>query len=213
MPYPLQLSQNYDLFALGLGRCTKSKASLKLKPDATPVYRKARPVPYAVLPRLSQEIDSLVAAKVLSPVDHSDWAAPVVVVHKKNGSIRLCADFSTGLNDALDQHQHPLPIPDDIFTKLNGGQYFSQIDVAEAYLQLEMDEKSRPLLTTNTHQGLHRLNRLPFGVKSAPAIFQQQMDTVIAGLDGTAAYLDDIIVTGKTVNEHNARLERSPKNP
>ncbi|PIO63819.1 reverse transcriptase [Teladorsagia circumcincta] len=128
-------------------------------------------------------------------------------IKKKNGSIRLCADFSTGLNDALDQHQHPLPTPDDIFTKMNGGQYFSQLDLAEAYLQLEVDEESRPLLTINTHQGLYGLNRLPFGVKSAPAIFQQQMDTMVAGLDGTAAYLDDIIVTGKTINEHNARLE------
>ncbi|PIO75421.1 hypothetical protein TELCIR_02545 [Teladorsagia circumcincta] len=107
------------VFAPGLGCWTKSKASLKLKPDATPVFQKARPVSYAVLPRLSQEIGRLVAANVLSPVGHSDWAAPIIVVQKKNGSIRLCANFSTGLNDALDQHQHPLPTPDDIFTKLN----------------------------------------------------------------------------------------------
>ncbi|PIO56766.1 hypothetical protein TELCIR_21833, partial [Teladorsagia circumcincta] len=139
------------VFTSGLGCCTKSKVSLKLKPNATPVFRKARPVPYAVQPRIAQEIDRLVAANVLTPVDHSDWAAPVVVVQKKNGSIRLCADFSTGLNNALEQHQHPLPTPDDIFAKLNGGRYFSQLDLAEAYFQLEMDEDSRPLLTINTH--------------------------------------------------------------
>ncbi|EYC16482.1 hypothetical protein Y032_0033g2680 [Ancylostoma ceylanicum] len=69
-----------------------------------------------------------------------------------------------------------------------------------------MDEDSRPLLTINTHRGLYRLNRLPFGVKPAPGIFQQYIDALIAGLDGTAAYLDDIIVTGRTVDEHNARL-------
>ncbi|PIO76779.1 reverse transcriptase, partial [Teladorsagia circumcincta] len=112
-----------------------------------------------------------------------------------------------GLNGALEQHQHPLPTPDDIFAKLNGGKFFSQLDLAEAYLQMEVDEESRLLLTINTHRGLYRLNRLPFGVKAAPAIFQQQMDTLTAGLDGTAAYLDDIIVTGKTTDEHNARLE------
>ncbi|PIO72335.1 zinc knuckle [Teladorsagia circumcincta] len=172
------------VFAPGLGCCTKSKAFLKLKPDATPVFRKARPVPYAVQPRITQELDRLVTANVLTPVEHSEWAAPVVVVQKKNGTIRLCADFSTGLNDALEQHQHPLPTPDDIFTKLNGGRYFSQLDLAEAYLQMEVDEESRPLLTINTHRGLYRLNRLPFGVKAAPAIFQQQMDTLTAGLDG-----------------------------
>ncbi|XGW02676.1 hypothetical protein V3C99_014594, partial [Haemonchus contortus] len=70
-----------------------------------------------------------------------------------------------------------------------------------------MDEESRQLLTINTHRGLYRLNRLPFGVKAAPAIFQQQMDTMTAGLEGTAAYLDDIIVTGRTIEEHNSRLE------
>ncbi|VDO61477.1 unnamed protein product [Haemonchus placei] len=117
-------------------------------------------------PRISQEIDRLVAGKVLTPVEHSDWAALVVVVQKKNGSIRLCADFSTGLNDALEQHQHPLPAPDDIFAKLNGGRYFSQLDLAEAYLQIEMGEESRQLLTINTHRGLYRLNRLSFGVKA-----------------------------------------------
>ncbi|PIO63147.1 hypothetical protein TELCIR_15269 [Teladorsagia circumcincta] len=70
-----------------------------------------------------------------------------------------------------------------------------------------MDEESRSLLTINTHRGLYQLNRLPFGVKAAPAIFQQQMDTLTAGLDGTAAYFDDIIINGKTIDEHNARLE------
>ncbi|EPB69438.1 hypothetical protein ANCCEY_11476 [Ancylostoma ceylanicum] len=93
----------------GQGRCVKSKAHLTLKPDAKPVFQKARPIPYAALPCISQEIDRLVAADVLSPIDHSDWAAPIVVVQKKNGSIRLCADYSTGLSDALEQHHHPLP--------------------------------------------------------------------------------------------------------
>ncbi|VDL65732.1 unnamed protein product [Nippostrongylus brasiliensis] len=131
------LKQFPAVFSSELGCCTKSKAKLVLKPNSKPIFRKARPVPYAALPRPSPEIDRLVAAEVLSPVDHAEWAAPVVAVQKKNGSIRLCADFSTGLNDALDQHQYPLPMPDDIFTKLNGGRYFSQLDLAEAYLQLK----------------------------------------------------------------------------
>ncbi|EYC29726.1 hypothetical protein Y032_0006g3147 [Ancylostoma ceylanicum] len=174
--------RSMESLAPELGRCVKSKAHLTLKPDAKPVFRKARSVPHAALPRISQEIDRLVAADVLSPIDHSDWAAPIVAVQKKNGSIRLCADYSTGLNDALEQHQHPLPTPDDIFAKLNGGRYFSQLDLAEAYLQLEMDEVSRPLLTINTHRGLYRLNRLLFGVKPAPGISQQYIDALIAGL-------------------------------
>ncbi|PIO71540.1 reverse transcriptase [Teladorsagia circumcincta] len=195
------------VFTPGLGHCTKSKAKLVLKPNAKPVFQKARPVPYAAVQKISTGIDRLVSTQVLTPIDHSDWAAPIVAVQKKNGTIRLCADYSTGLNDALVQHQHPLPTPDDIFTKLNGGRYFSQLDLAEAYLQLEVDDDSKQLLTINTHQGLYRFNRLPFGVKPAPGIFQQCIDALIAGLHGTAAYLDDILVTGRTIDEHNTRLD------
>ena len=113
-----------DVFAPNLGCCTKTKAMLQLKIDASPVFKKKRPVPYATLPLLNAEIDRLLHLDIISPVDHSDWAAPVVVVKKANGSIRLCADFSTGLNDALMLHQHPLPTAGDIFTKLNGGTIF-----------------------------------------------------------------------------------------
>ncbi|EYC16479.1 hypothetical protein Y032_0033g2679 [Ancylostoma ceylanicum] len=84
-----QLQKQFvTVFAPGLGRCVKSKAHLALKPDAKPVFGKARPVPYAALPRISQEIDRLVAADVLSPIDHSDWAAPIVVVQKISPTLR-----------------------------------------------------------------------------------------------------------------------------
>ncbi|KAK6764099.1 hypothetical protein RB195_024431 [Necator americanus] len=126
---------------------------------------------------------------------------------EENGSIRLCTDYSTGLNDALEQNQHPLPTPEDTFAKLSGGRYFSQLDLAEAYFQLEVNDVSKQLLTINTHRGLYRFNRLPFGVKPTPCIFQKCMDALIAGTDGASAYLVDILVTGRTIGEHNARLD------
>ncbi|KIH46652.1 reverse transcriptase [Ancylostoma duodenale] len=196
-----------DMFSPGLGRCTKTKAKLVLKPDATPIYRQRRPVPFASQSAVNAEIDRLLNEGVLSAVDHSNWAAPMVVVKKSNGTTRICADFSTGLNDALMLHQHPLPTAEEVFTKLNGGQLFSQIDLADAYLQVEVDENSKELLTVNIHRGLFRYNRLTFGVKSAPGIFQQIIGSMIAGLTGVAAYLDDIIVTGRTVDEHRQNLE------
>nr|CDJ98010.1 RNA-directed DNA polymerase (reverse transcriptase) domain containing protein [Haemonchus contortus] len=196
-----------DVFKTGLGRCTKTKATLRLKPDAHPVFRKKRPVLYAYVAALDEEIDRLLAEQVLSPVDYSAWAAPIVVVKKSNGTLRLCADFSTGLNDALMLHQHPLPTPDDVFAKLNGGTAFTRIDFADAYLQIEVEDEAKELLTINTHRGLLRYNRLPFGVKSAPGIFQQIIDSMICGLEGCAAYLDDVIVTGRNIEEHVANLE------
>ena len=196
-----------DVFKPELGLCTKISASLQLKPDAQPVFKKKRPVPHAAFEQLNNEISRLQKEGIISPVDHSQWAAPIVAVRKANGSIRLCADFSTGLNDSLMLHRHPLPTMDDVFTKLNGGTVFSQVDFAEAYHQVEVAENCKELLTINTHKGLFRYNRLPFGVKSAPGIFQQIIDTMISGLDGVAAYLDDVIVTGRTLEEHNANLE------
>ncbi|PIO58682.1 hypothetical protein TELCIR_19879, partial [Teladorsagia circumcincta] len=98
-----------------------------------------------------------------------------------------------------------------IFATLTGGQYFSHIDFADAYLQVEMDQQSKQLLTINTHRGLYQYNRLPFGVKSAPAIFQQIMDATFAGLQGVVAYLDDVIVVGRTEEERRRNLHAAFK--
>jgi hypothetical protein len=196
-----------DVFQSGLGCCTKVKASLKLQPGALPVFRPKRPVPYAVLPCVEKELDRLQNLGVIQPVNYSPWAAPIVVVKKANGQIRICADYSTGLNAALDTHQYPLPIPEDLFTKLNGGTCFAKLDLSDAYFQIEVEDDSKQLLTINTHRGLFQFNRLPFGVKSAPAIFQQIMDAMLSGLPGVAVYLDEIIiVTGSTRDELFHRL-------
>ncbi|KFD66374.1 hypothetical protein M514_05772, partial [Trichuris suis] len=111
-----------------LGHCKFAKASLRLRPDAQPVFRPKRPVPYAVVPLVEAELDRLEKLGVISKVNCSAWAAPLVAVRKRDGRLRLCADFSTGLNDALEMHQYPLPTPEDIFSTLNGGTVFSQID-------------------------------------------------------------------------------------
>ena len=130
----------------------KLKATLKLKSDSKPIFRTKRPVPYAALATVESELNRLQQAGVIQPIDYSSWAAPIVMMKKANGKIRLCADFSTGLNDALDIHQYPLPAPDDLFIKLNGGTCFAKLDLADAYLQMDVDEDSKNLLTINTHR-------------------------------------------------------------
>ena len=113
-------------------------------------------------------------------------------MRKKSNQIWVCADFSTGLNQALKDHNYTLPSPEEIFDKLNGGKIFSKIDLSDAYLQIEVEENSSKLLCINTHRGLYKFNRLAFGVKVAPAIFQQAMDAMLGDLDFATAYLDDI---------------------
>jgi hypothetical protein len=100
-----------DVFKDGLGQCALMKATLTLKQNPTPGYRRARPVPYASLPIVEQELDPLLKIGIIKSVRHADWAAPVIFVEKPNGSTRLCVDYSTGLNEAFQLHQHHFPVP------------------------------------------------------------------------------------------------------
>uniref|UniRef100_A0A914CW25 RNA-directed DNA polymerase n=1 Tax=Acrobeloides nanus TaxID=290746 RepID=A0A914CW25_9BILA len=197
-----------NVFSPGLGHCKMFKAHLQLKAGSKPIFRKHRSVPYASQQAVEQELRRLEQIGTITKVNYADWAAPIHVVRKKNGNTRVTVDFSTGLNDSLEMHQYHLPLPDDIFAHLNGGKFFSIIDFSDAYLQIEMDDESKALLTINTHNGLYRYERLAFGVKSAPGIFQEGINKMLSGLSGVTAYLDDVIVTGSTIEEHQNNLQK-----
>ena len=109
-------------------------------------------------------------------------------------------------NQVLKDHYYPLPSSEEIFNKLNGGKIFSKIDLSDAFLQIEMEENSSKLLCINTQRGLYKFNRLAFGVKVAPAIFQQVIDAMLGDLDFVTAYLDDILITTKSVTEHRNHM-------
>ncbi|XP_058816916.1 uncharacterized protein K02A2.6-like [Topomyia yanbarensis] len=195
-----------NVFTDQLGLCSKTKVKLELKKSVRPVFCPKRLVAYAMYDAVDQELDRLENLNIITPVEYSEWAAPIVVVRKANGSIRICGDYYTGLNAALQPNQYPLPLPDDIFAKLTNCKVFSQIDLSDAFLQVEVDEQYRKLLTINTHRGLYSYNRLPPGVKIAPSAFQQLIDTMLAGLQFTCGYLDDVIVGGKTEEDHDRNL-------
>ena len=86
-----------------------------MKDGAQPVFKKKRNVPFAALEQINKELDRLEQAGILSKTDFSKWAAPTVHVKKKSNQIQICADFSTGLNDALKNHHYPLPSLEEIF--------------------------------------------------------------------------------------------------
>ena len=181
-------------------------ASLQLKQGATPRFVRARPPPFALKEVIAKELDRLEEAGIIEKVQHSQWAAPVVPVPKSNGRIRLCGDYKVSVNPSLEVDKYPLPKPDDLFATLAGGQKFTKIDLTNAYQQMVLDEGSRELVTINTHKGLYRYTRLPFGVASAPALFQKTMDTVLQGLPRVICYLDDILITGSTEEEHKSNV-------
>ncbi|KAL5467494.1 hypothetical protein EMCRGX_G031729 [Ephydatia muelleri] len=202
------LIQRYsDLFRNDLGKMRHFKATLKLLPDVQPKFHRPRPVPFALKEAVERELDRLEEAGVIEKVTHCEWAAPVVVVPKKNGTVRLCGDYKVSINQALMVDQYPLPKPSDLFAALSGGKWFTKLDLAQAYTQMELDEVSRQFVAINTHRGLYRYTRLPFGIASAPAIFQRAMDTILQGMSGVLCYLDDTLIVGKNKEEHLATVE------
>lgn len=198
-----QLCEEFqDLFSPGVGCAKEFQASLTLRPRASPRYCKARPVPLALQPLVAQELDRLQQDGVISPIRFSQWATPVVILHKPSGKLRICGDFKATLNPQLVVDDYPLPKPDELFTKLAGGKFFSKIDLAEAYLQLPLDSTSADLVVIATHIGLFRLNRLMYGIASAPAIFQRYLEQLLKDIPGCINYLDDIVVSGTSAEDH-----------
>lgn len=100
-----------------------------------------------------------------------------------------------------------MPRLEDLFSTLSGGQFFTKLDLSQAYQQVLLEENAKQYLTINTHRGLFQYTRLPFGVSSAPSIFQRIMDSLLQGLKQVCVYLDDILITGKTKEEHLRNLE------
>ena len=156
---------------------------------------------------MRQELDHLESDGIVEKVNHSDWASPIVPVPKGDGKIRICGDHKVTVNSHLQVDQYPLPKPDELFTALVGGKHFTKLDLKHAYQQMLLDEESRKLVTINTHKGLYRYTRLPVGIAPAPAIFQKTMDTILQGLPRVICYIDDILLTGSTDEEHYSNLE------
>ena len=194
------------LFSEDLGQIKGVTARLYLKEGSKPRFYRARQVPYALRELVAKEIDRQVELGVLDPVRFSPWATPVVPVRKKDGSIRLCGDYRVTVNRETVTETYPLPRVEDLLSSLSGRTAFSKLDLRQAYQQVVLDDEAKEVVTINTHKGLYRVNRLPFGVASAPSIFQRTMENLLRGIPGVLVYLDDMLVTGVTISEHLRNL-------
>lgn len=195
------------VFDSSIGRISNVQANLPLKKNARPVFLKARKIPFSMVKTVEDELEKLVAEGVLTKVNSSNWATPIVPVKKSQNRVRICGDYKQTVNPNLVVDKHPLPTVDELFASLAGGKKFSKIDLVQAYLQLEVAPEDRELLTLSTHRGLYRPNRLMYGVASAPAIWQRQMEVILQGIEGVSVFLDDIKITGENDEVHLRRLE------
>ncbi len=205
MPPNLQdiLDKHSTVFGTDLGHIKDAPATIHVDPAHKTRFYKARPVPYSHRSKAEEEISPLKGQGDIEPVQFSEWAAPVVPVVKQDGSILLCGDYKVTVNTVAKPDTYPLPR----IASLANGKSFTKLDLAHAYHQISLTEESKVLTTVNTHKGLFRYNRLPFGVSAAPSIFQRTMESLMQGLPHVVVYIDDILVTGPTQEENLRPLD------
>ncbi|XP_028298451.1 uncharacterized protein LOC114460741 [Gouania willdenowi] len=203
------LNKYHSLFAkdeADLGCTNLIKHEIPLLDD-TPVrqpYRRILPSQYEMArAHIKQLLDSQVISESCSP-----YASPIVLVQKKDGGIRLCVDYRR-LNAKTRKDAFPLPRIEESLDGLAGAKWFSTLDLASGYNQVEVTEKDRVKTAFCTPFGLFEFNRMPFGLCNAPSTFQRLMERMFGDCryQSVLLYLDDVIVFSSSIQQHLGRLE------
>lgn len=175
--------------------------------EARPIKQAPRSVPLAKRKEVKELVSEMERSGIIEP-SSSPWSSPVVLVKKKDGSTRFCVDYRK-LNDVTKKDSYPLPRIDDTLDTLAGTKWFSTLDLQSGYWQVEIADKDKEKTAFSACGGLWQFKVMPFGLCNAPATFERLMEHVLKGLHWKAClvYLDDIIVMGKTFDEHLKNLE------
>ena len=204
--FPYQFFLNGD--KLGFTNVIKHKINTL---DNEPVKRSNYRYPVVHKEVIAGETAKLKDYDAISP-SNSAYNSPVWVVPKKpdsqgNKKWRMVIDYRA-LNEKTVGDAYPLPNITDILDQLGGAQYFTVLDLASGFHQIEIDPADRHKTAFSTLFEHVEFNRMPFGLKSAPATFQRMMDTVLSGLQGVEmfVYMDDIVIYAKSIQEHNEKL-------
>lgn len=175
--------------------------------NAQPIKQNPRRVPLSLRQEVNDEIQRMLDGNIIRS-SISPWSSPIVVVRKKDQSIRLCIDFRK-VNDVTVNDSYPLPKIEDCLDALRGNNWFSTLDLCSGYHQVGMDPHSAQITSFGTSRGLFEFTRMPFGLCNAGATFSRLMEYILSGLQwGTwVVYLDDIIVFSQTFEDHISKLD------
>lgn len=203
------LQTNYDTFALG-GAPTPYAEHCIVVPDgqrpiAAPPYR----LPGLKKQLLEKKIDKLLSTDVIEECE-SPWAAPVVLVPKPNGDVRLCVDYRR-LNEVTVKDKYPMPRMEDLLHTAKNTKYMTTLDLRSGYHQVPVRECDREKTAFISPTGMYRFKRMPFGLANAPATFQRLINQFKAGLGDVTilAYLDDIIILSDSFEKHLSDLQKT----
>ena len=199
-------SNHAPMFKEELGEAKGVTAKLHVSNTVKPCFCRARTVPHALKIKVEQALQQLIDEKVIESITMSDWAAPIVPVLKPDGSVTICGDYKVTINKAANQVH--ITTSRGLIRNISRGKSLKKLNLAHAYTQIPLDEASKQYVTINTHKGLFRCNRLPFGVSATPSIFQRTMEGLLHRIPHVSIYLDDILVTGASDEEHLTTLDK-----
>ena len=172
-----------------------------------PIRQPLRRHPFQHLEDIDRQVDEMTKHGIIEPAA-SPWASNVVLVRKKDGSLRFCVDYRK-LNAITTKDSYPLPLIDNCLNALSGSSWFSTLDLRSGYYNIPIAEEDRDKSAFVTRSGCFRFTVMPFGMTCAPSVFQRLMDFVLHILSYLTClvYLDDIIVFGRTFDEQLERLD------
>lgn len=190
-----------------IGKLAKFTHKICLKQGAEPVSHKVRNIPFNCRDLVEQELQRLEDNGVIEPVESAEWLAPLVVVRKPNGKVRLCIDLRE-LNKKIIVDKFSLPKINEMIARTKGIKWFSTIDLTSAYHQIALHPTSKKLTAFITPFGCYQFRRMPFGLASAAAVFQKLMHRLFRDTEGVQYFQDDILVMGKTKEDHDTKLTK-----
>ena len=196
------MNEYSDLFQV-LG-CIPGEHTIKVDPSIPAVVHPPRKVPVSLKDKIKDELDCMEQIGVIvRQTEPTDWVNSMVAVIKSN-KIRICID-PRDLNKAIQREYFPMMTIDKVVAGMPQAKMFSALDATSGYWQGKLDEASSKSCTFNTAYGRYRFTRLPFGIKSAPEVFQHRMSELF---EGVKAIVDDLLIWGKDDDEHDARLKQ-----
>jgi RNase H-like domain found in reverse transcriptase/Reverse transcriptase (RNA-dependent DNA polymerase)/Integrase zinc binding domain len=200
------IQANADLFE-GLGKIP-FKHEIEIQKNAIPVIHSAKRIPLSLHDKLKDTLGDLESRGIVEKVNKpTEWVNSLVIVEKTNGTLRLCLD-PRDLNKVVKREHHMIPTAENIIAKLAGKKVFSVVDMKDGFWQIPLTKKSANLCTFNTPFGRYRFVRLPFGICSAPEVFQKSNEQLFGDIDNVQIYFDDLIIAGTTTEEHDTALSR-----
>lgn len=200
-----KLHRFHDIFSDLPGSTDVVECKLVCTTDQ-PIHVKQYPLPLAVQSAIEEEVEVMLRQGIIER-SNSAYNAPLVVVKKQDGSNRVCVDFRR-LNNVLVADAEPIPRIDVVFAKVASKKYFSKLDLAKGYWQIPLEESSKAKTAFSCSKGLFQFKFMPFGLKTAAAVFTKLMRRVLQGLKNVEHYIDDILVATDTWEEHLDALEQ-----